>query len=306
MSSINTGANASTRLSTRFDSGLPSFIGHDIPFGVSVPTRYVYFIANDNSIQRAGTLGVDFSVVNPSDQKRHYFAGLLDSGSTQPVISRRIANSVGVKLYPATADPTPGAPPTAKVFHVPLEIVGFAGVFPTVVTIVPDYYPVLIPPRVFTKYYNMIFSSTDVVFTQKHTIEEENDCGIGIPITHTKHGPFIDVQLDGVNIPMVADLGAEVGSLTNATAIQLNIGRFPKIRTHNETRGPITKTIADYSVPLTIDGITYVEPMSVGIDAKSDQTDNVFPLEKLLEDGYRIMMSDSALKIIPPTSFSYV
>ena len=70
------------------------------------------------------------------------------------------------------------------------------------------------------------------------------------------------------------------------------------------TKGLVTKTITDYSVPLTIGGITYVEPMSIGVDAKSDQTDNVFPLEKLLEDGYRIMMSDTALKIIPPRSYS--
>jgi hypothetical protein len=71
MSTIGAG-NASTRLPKLISDDYSSFpfAGYDVlPYGVSVPTRYVYFIANDNSIQRAGTLGVDFSVVNPSDKQ---------------------------------------------------------------------------------------------------------------------------------------------------------------------------------------------------------------------------------------------
>lgn len=60
------------------------------------------------------------------DTERFVCTGILVSnfGSSQPVISRKIAESVDVKLYPSTRDPTPGAPPTAKVYHVALEIVG--------------------------------------------------------------------------------------------------------------------------------------------------------------------------------------
>jgi hypothetical protein len=60
MSTIGAG-NASTRLPKLISDDYSSFpfAGYD---GVSIPTRYVYYIANDNSIQRGGTLGVDFSV----------------------------------------------------------------------------------------------------------------------------------------------------------------------------------------------------------------------------------------------------
>jgi hypothetical protein len=210
--------------------------------GVSIPLHKVQFTGADGSVQKAGTLGIQFAIRNPSDRQEHTFTGLLDSGSSIPVISSKIAERVGVKLYPATADPIPGAPPTAKVFHVPLEIVGLNGAFPTVISIVPDYYPVLIPLRLFTKYYNMILSSTDIMFTQKHPIWD------GISITRGEHGePIIDVNVGGINVPMNADTGSEEGSLSNMTAAMLGINRFRKINTEKMTKSRITKTITNFS-----------------------------------------------------------
>ena len=40
--------------------------------------------------------------------------------------------------------------------------------------------------------------------------------------------------------------------------------------------------------------------LSVGVDAKSDLVYDVFPLEYLIENGHKIEISDTALKVIPP------
>jgi len=96
---------------------------------------------------------------------------------------------------------------------------------------------------------------------------------------------------------MNADTGSEEGSLSNMTAAKLNISRFPKIGTDKMTKDRITKTITNFSMPLRIGDTTLVAPMSVGVDAKSDLVYDVFPLEYLIENGYKIEMSDNALKI---------
>ncbi|MGB8934466.1 MAG: hypothetical protein WCC17_05105 [Candidatus Nitrosopolaris sp.] len=139
----------------------------------------------------------------------------------------------------------------------------------------------------------MTLSSTQVVFTEQHPIWD------GISLTSGEHGePIIDVNVGGINVPMNADSGSEEGSLSNMTAAKLNINRFPKINTEKMTKGRITKTISNVSMPLKIGDITFVAPMS----AKSDLLYDVFPLEYLLEKGYKIEMNDTALKVIHPAA----
>ena len=98
---------------------------------------------------------------------------------------------------------------------------------------------------------------------------------------------------------MNADSGSEEGQFSNTTAAMFGI-RFPKINTENMTKGRITKTIANFSMPLRIGDITFVTPISVGVDVKSDLVYDAFSLEYLIENDYRIEMSDTALKVIPP------
>jgi hypothetical protein len=111
-------------------------------------------------------------------------------------------------------------------------------------------------------YYNMTFSSKNIMFTEGHTIPD------GIPITQTQGGPVIAVNIGGTSIPMIADTGAESGK----SAAKVDISRIQKGITNNYTRGHITKTVTTYFMPLEIPGITYIEPMDVGADAKSVTT----------------------------------
>ncbi|MGC2575161.1 MAG: hypothetical protein WA364_26945 [Candidatus Nitrosopolaris sp.] len=97
-----------------------------IHHGISVPLQKVYFTGADGSKQVTGTLGVKFAVVNPSDKQNYNFIALLDSGSSQAVISAGIAENIGVKSYPSIRDKSLGAPPTARNYIVQLGVVGLA------------------------------------------------------------------------------------------------------------------------------------------------------------------------------------
>jgi hypothetical protein len=66
--------------------------------------------------------------------------------------------------------------------------VGLQGTFPTDVIIVDNYYPILIPPKIFTRDYNL----GQVVFTPHHYIED----GMWLGETNLDL-PYIDVETDG-------------------------------------------------------------------------------------------------------------